>query len=188
VCHRSIVVQHLETLFQDDDKLAVACIYFNYKEHMEQTMDNLVASLLKQIFRVSGANSEKIKSLHNRHRKSSTRPTFDELSRLLELEMETYSKVFIVVDALDECREDDETCAKFLRFLRSLPENVSLMVTSRYIPSIAQGLNGMERLDIRATDKDVATYADNRINLAPQHITDLRELIVSKIVKNADGM
>jgi hypothetical protein len=188
VCHRSIVVQHLETLFQDDDKVAVACIYFNYTEQMKQTVDILVASLLKQIFRVSGANSEKIKSLHKRHRTNSTRPTFDELSKLLELEMETYSKVFIVVDALDECREDVETRAKFLRLLRFFPKNISLMVTSRYIPSIAQGLNGMERLDIRATDKDIATYADNRINLAPQHIKDLRELIINKIVKNADGM
>jgi len=45
----SIVVNHLQTLFEDNDPVAVAFVYYNYKEQADQTVSNLVATLLKQI-------------------------------------------------------------------------------------------------------------------------------------------
>src|ERR1700733_6041120 len=98
-----MVVDHLERLFADNDQVVVVCIYCNYKEQSEQRVENLAASLLKQTFRMSGENFANLKALHNRRRKSGTRPTLDELSRLLTSEVQTYSKVFIIVDALAEC-------------------------------------------------------------------------------------
>jgi ATP/maltotriose-dependent transcriptional regulator MalT len=181
-------VEHLETMFEDDDRVAVACIYCNYKEQAEQTVANLVASLLKQLIQGSHANFDKVHSLYARHRKRNSRPSLEELSRALESEIRTYSKVFVVVDALDECREDDETRAKLQNLLQSLPSNVNLMVTSRFLPLMAGNVPGAEILLIRATDEDVKTYIESRIALAPRHIKNLRETIVSKLIENFDGM
>src|SRR5271156_5095192 len=46
---RSIVVNHLQTLCEENDSVATTCIYCNYKEQAEQTVPNLVATLLKQM-------------------------------------------------------------------------------------------------------------------------------------------
>jgi hypothetical protein len=45
---RSIVVNHLQTLSEEDDSVATTFIYCNYKEQAEQTVSTL-ATLLKQI-------------------------------------------------------------------------------------------------------------------------------------------
>jgi hypothetical protein len=185
---RSIVVDHLETTFKDDDKVAVLCIFCNYKEQTEQTVLNLVASLLRQLVQGSHANLEGVKSLYTRHKNNNTRPTLDELSKMLESEIALYSKIFIVLDALDECREEDATRAKLLKTLLSLPKHVHLMVTSRNISSITREFEGMDRIDIRGTDEDVRTYIEGRIALAPRHIQNLRETIAKTILGNVDGM
>jgi ATP/maltotriose-dependent transcriptional regulator MalT len=175
-------------MFEADDKVRVICIYCNYKEQKEQTVSNLAASLLKQMVQDSCATSENVKSLYTRHKNRNTRPTLAEFSRLLGLEIRSYSRVFIVVDALDECCEEDGTRAKLLRLLRSLPANVNLMVTSRNLTSIARDFGGTDRLDIRATDDDVRTYIESRLVLAPRRIKNLQEDIVREIVGNVDGM
>lgn len=166
----------------------MACIFCNYKEQTEQTDSGLVASLLKQIVLASGANLDKVKSLYSRHKRKGTHPRLDELSTVLNSEIETYSKVFVIVDALDECREDDGTRAKFLKVLQSLPMNVNLMVTSRNLSSLARDFDGKERLDIRATHEDVKGYIESRVSLARRHIQELQGTIVSKILENVDGM
>ena len=100
-----------------------------------------------------------------------------------------YSKVFIIVDALDECREDDGTRANLLQALRSLAGTVNLMVTSRDLVSIARDFQETKHLDICANDQDVRRYIEGRIARTPRrHLKALQESIVKKIVENARGM
>ena len=106
--------------------------------------------------------------------------------------MGTFSKAFVVVDALDECT--DRTRAELLIALRSLGSNVSMLVTSRNLASIAQEFHETKHLDIRASDKDVEKYIEGRIPLEPSlqtHVDNdpsLREEIVEKITENIQGM
>jgi hypothetical protein len=127
-------VNHLQTLSAEDDSVATTFIYCNYKEQAQQTVSNLVASLLRQIVQGRRAISDDVKSFFERHRRQTSRPTLDQLKDVLISEIRTRSKVLIIVDALDECREDDTTRALLLEVLRSLPRQVNLMVTS--LPSI----------------------------------------------------
>ena len=133
---KSIVVYHLQKIFKGDN-VAVACIYCNYKEQIEQTVSNLVASLLKQIVQDRYGASDNVKSLYELHNHQSTRPTLDELTTALKSEIGAYSKVFIVIDALDEYPEDNGIRLNLLKALRSLVGTVNLMVTSRDLSSIA---------------------------------------------------
>jgi hypothetical protein len=181
-------VDHLQTLFEENDSVATAFIYCNYKEQAEHTVSNLVASLLRQMVQDSRAISDDIKSFYKRHQRRGARPTLDQLTNILISEIQTYSKVFIVVDALDECREDDETRATLLEVFRSLPGQVNLMVTSRDLPSIARDFEGTKRLHIRAKDDDIKIYIEGRIASGRRHLKQLQEVIVNRIVENAKGM
>jgi hypothetical protein len=188
VHYRSIVVNHLQTTF-GNDKIAIACIYCNYKEQTEQTVPNLVASLLKQMVQDHFTTSNTVKLLFKRHKDKRTSPTLDECMEALKSEIGTYSKVFIIVDALDECREDDGTRANLLQALRSLVGKVNLMVTSRDLVSIARDFQETKRIDILANDQDVRRYIEGRIARAPRrHLKVLQESIVRKIVENVRGM
>src|ERR1700722_2684988 len=185
---RSIVVNHLRTLSAENDSVATTFIYCNYKEQAEQTVSNLVASLLRQIVQGRRAISDDVKSFFERHQRQTSRPTLDQLQDVLISEIRTRSKVFIVVDAWDECREDDETRTLLLEVLRSLPRQANLMVTSRNLPSIGRDFKGAKRLHIRAKDDDMRAYIEGRIASGPRHLKNLQEAIVNKIVENAKGM
>src|ERR1700722_3577222 len=185
---RSIVVNRLQTLSDENDSVATTFIYCNYKEQADQTVSNLVASLLRQVVQGRRAISDDVKSFFERHRRQTSRPTLDQLTDVLISEIRTRSKVFIVVDALDECREDDETRTMLLEVLRSLPRQVNLMVTSRNLLSIGRDFEGAKRLHIRAKDDDMKIYIEGRIASGPRHLKNMQEAIMNKIVKNAEGM
>jgi hypothetical protein len=183
------VVKHLQTVFGGDSRVAITCIYLNYKEQNEQTVSNLIASLLKQMVQDQPTTSANIKAHYEYHRDRSTRPILNELIDVLKLEIETYSKVFIVVDALDEC-ERHETRENLYKVLRSFTTagTVRLLITSRAVPSIAKYFQRRERLDIQAHNHDIKKYLEGRIAAGPQHIKQLQEIIASQIVQSAEGM
>jgi hypothetical protein len=184
---RSIVVNHLKLFFKDEN-VAIVYIYCNYKERLAQTVTNLIASLLQQIVQDRSATPNLVESLYNLHNSQNTRPTLEEFLEVLNSELVTFFKIFIVIDAMDECPEDKETRANLMKALRSLAGTVNLMVTSRYFPSLAQDFREMKRLDIRANDQDVKRYVEGRIALAPRHLRNLQETIVNKVVENVRGM
>jgi hypothetical protein len=165
------------------------CIYCNYKEQALQTISNLAASLLKQLLQDRNTLSEAIKLFCKHHQDRDTHPTLDEFLEVLGSEIGMYSKVFIVVDALDECTEDYGTRANLLRALRTLPGTVNLMFTSRDLLSISRQFQGTKRLDIQAHREDLQKYVRGRIASLPRrHLIGLQEVIEDKVVKVAGGM
>jgi hypothetical protein len=177
-------VEHLQTRFDDPDVIT-AYIYCDYGQRTTQTTPILVASLLKQIVQDCRQVSENVKAFY--HRRKKARPPHFELSKVLKTEIGMYTKAFVVVDALDEFATENEFRAKFLEELRSLPDNVKLMVTSRNITSIEQLFHGASRLDIRASDEDLRRCVDDRLQ-AYGSLKHLNAIIVSKVVEKAAGM
>jgi hypothetical protein len=187
------VVDYLEQTINEQG-IGVAFIYCNYKEKTNQTAVNLVASLLKQLVQAQSVIPSKLRWLYEQHIGRNTRPTLVECSELLHMELAAYSKVFIIVDALDECDETSGARRDLITRLLRLPPNVSLMITSRDVPSIQHKLSHFCRLEIRASDADVRTYLERRIEreerLARHVEADpaLRHTILETIMKEVKGM
>lgn len=175
-------------MFKNDDRVAVTCIYCNYKEQTEQTVSNQITSLLKQLVQCTTSDFENLTSLYTRYQNLDSRPSLTEFLKSLESEIGKYRKFYIVVDALDECREDGATRAKLVKALRSLTGNVNLLFTSRNLPSLVREFSGAECLSIRATDEDVERYIASRIELGPRHVKRLQDTIITTIVESAQGM
>ena len=177
--------------FQEKD-VAITCIYCNYKEQAKQTVLELVASLLKQLVQDHPMISAQVKSLYDRHFVRGTHPAHDEFTKALRAEIARYSKIFIVVDALDELAERDQ--GYLITELRSLANVVNLMVTSRPLPSIERFFQDTKRVDILANERDVRTYIQVRTLREPRlllHVEGqqmLRESMVIKIIANVQGM
>jgi len=189
----SIVVNDLCKRFHNDATVGIAYVYCNYKQKDDQKADDLIASLLKQLTQSQSSLPKYIKSLYNSHRDRRTRPSFDEILRTLQFVTGMYSRVFIFVDALDECRLPDGSRTKLLSELFALQSNckANIFATSRFVPEITEKFEGCLSLEIRAREEDVRRYLDSRISDFPAFVlrnVDLQEEIKTEVAKAVDGM
>ena len=186
-------MDYLERFFQRED-VAIAYIYCSYKEQEDQTVVNLIASLLQQLIQSNSTISNEISSLYHDHIKKQKRPTLDQWFKLLQSEVQRFSKVFIIIDALDECPESKGTRDSFLAEIRKLQPSIHLLVTSRHIPTIECEFEKAAQVEIRARDEDVRRYLERRIKREHRLISlvkvdlALQETIINTIVEKAKGM
>lgn len=137
--------------------------------------------------------SEEIHGLYDRHLNRETRPTFTELSESLQGESRKFSTVFVVLDALDECPELQQTRAKVLSVMCKL-KTVQLIVTGRpHITDMTHTFEQAVRLDIHASNSDIEKYINGQIEMEKnlkkfKEGDELRKTIKDTIVNKVDGM
>lgn len=189
----AIVVNDLITRFRNDPTIGIAYIYFNFRQRDEQRIENLMASLLKQLARNRSFPESVKKELYDHHKKRQTRPSADEISQALQSVAALYLKVFIIVDALDECQPFNDCGSKLLSYIFDLQANTAtnLFATSRPLPEIELQFRTHLRREILATNEDVRTYLDGHMSDLPRCILnrpDIQEKIKVEIASAVDGM
>ncbi|MCJ1380180.1 hypothetical protein MMC17_003283 [Xylographa soralifera] len=128
----SIVINHLQNRCQDQH-IPVLYIFLNHKDSLDQSLPNLIGSLLKQLvqYQAPKVPSERVKKLWEAGKREEMPPSLETLKETLHAELRSFAKTYVVVDALDECLIDS-TRNELLELLHNLwVENVSLMITSR---------------------------------------------------------
>jgi len=188
----AIAVDYLWKTFQKDN-IGVASVYCNYKAQESQTTTDLVAAILKQLVQERPSFGGPVAALYERHADRRTRPSLDELLTALNSVSSCYSKVYIVLDGLDECLDSDGTRSELLAKLRSLQTkiDISLMATSRFVPKVVQFFEGFPMLEIRASDADVKQFVAGQMSQLPNCVRrniDLQVEIQDWIVQAVDGM
>jgi hypothetical protein len=124
--------------------------------------------------------------MYQSHENQHSQPTLDDITECLDVEISGCSRVFIVVDGLDELSEEDGARSEFLDALQSLKGPINLMVTSRDIPSIMLYFEEASHLIIQANDEDVRGYVRSRI--PKWYPKDLGETVVDDIANSTAGM
>lgn len=188
-----IVVEDLTTRFQHNKHIGIVYLYCNFRRQHEQKVEDLLASLLKQLTQGQSSLPDTIRSLYNSHQDKRTRLSFDEISRALQSVITIYSRVFIVIDTLDECQVSYNCRERFLSELFSLQTKygATLFATSRFIPEITEKFRGSISLEIQASEHDVRRYIDGYISNLPSFIRrspEFQEEVKTEIVKAVDGM
>jgi hypothetical protein len=189
----SIVVDDLCKRFRNDMTIGITYIYCNFRRRDEQKIEDLLASLLKQVAQGQSPLPRSVKDLYAQHKANRTRPSFDEISRTLYSVAAMYSRVFIVVDALDECQASDGSWGRFLSEVFSVQAKTgaSVFATSRSIPEITKVFEGSITLEIRASDDDVQRYLSEKMSHLRPFVSKnftLQEEVKGEIIKAADGM
>lgn len=189
----SVVVENLHTQFQNQSHIGVAYLYCNFRQQDKQNAKDLLASLLKQLARALSSLPDSVKFLHNEHKINQTRPTFQELLRTLHSVAAIYSRVFIVVDGLDEYQASGGCLSAFLSEIFSLQARVgvSFFATSRPIPNIEEKFKGCLVREILASEEDIRRYVDGHMSQLPNFVLmrpDLQEEIKTEITRAVEGM
>ncbi|KAJ7589373.1 hypothetical protein C8J56DRAFT_784706, partial [Mycena floridula] len=193
----SIIVEHLRSAILQP-KIAVICIYCDYRQQEAQTPIQLLGSVLKQLAQQHPVLSDHLLALHKKYPSQGDHPSIDEVFKALQAEVSLYSQVYIVVDALDESSESNQARELFFstdpQGLWSLPDHVHLLVTSRDMLSISQEFNNIARIPIRAHDEDLETYirgritTDKKLKRLVKEDVKLTTEIMEKVSLKAAGM
>ncbi|QYS98021.1 ANK_REP_REGION domain-containing protein [Trichoderma simmonsii] len=168
----AILVNYLVEKYRDDNTVGVAYLYYNFKRQQEQEVDRMIATLIKQLAQNSSPFPEVVHQLRDRHTPMRSRPFLKELSDTLTSLIQSFSRVFILIDALDEGNDSDRT--RLLGEIFNLQEKTSLnfFVTSRPINDIAADFKSSISREISPTQHDVFQFLNARMSELPQFVRD----------------
>jgi hypothetical protein len=188
----AIVIDYLKKLFQDNNSIGIAYIYCNFQRQDEQKVDDLLLNLLKQLSQGYSPLPISVRDLYRKHKKERSRPSFEEISNTLHSVAAKFARVFIVVDALDECRIADGSLSRFLREISKLQTNsiTNIFATSRPNDEISSIFGRSLSLKISATDKDILEYLNAQISLRQSDIidNDVQTMISRSVLQMAHRM
>jgi hypothetical protein len=148
----------------------------------------LLSQLLKQNTKSNIPESETF-DLFDRHDAKATYPTIGELETTLYKVVNNLSKVFIVIDALDELA-DREGIIDFLSSLTMLDGNFKVFVASRRDNDLEAAFGSFGNIAITSNniEADIEQYVRYRIgSFGWADVPDL-DGIVQELVRRADGM
>ncbi|EEU34232.1 uncharacterized protein NECHADRAFT_85502 [Fusarium vanettenii 77-13-4] len=201
----TIIIRHIIKLQKEmtrEKSIGLAYIYCDYMAEDQSALD-YVGALLRQLVNLSEEVSPEVVTLYKDHQPGSSPPStlLEGYGLALETEIRRFESVYIVVDALDECRDDDEgefqpcTRARVLQTLGSLGDKIHVLFTSRDerpAVSLPDPTMPIAIMKVLATENDIRTYVQARIegSQSLKHNTDsgLREDIKKTVAKKAAGM
>ncbi|KAL2846030.1 nucleoside phosphorylase domain-containing protein [Aspergillus pseudodeflectus] len=163
----AIVIDDLHQRLRHKQDVGIVYIYCNYQRQEEQTLHDLL--------------------LDEGLRQLKTQPSLGEVANDIHSLSDLYDRLFIVVDALDECQTANNCRTKFINELLSLQSrhNATIFATSRLINDVAERFQQATLLEIRANPEDVGVFlAANMANLPAQYQDSIKTAIPEAI----DGM
>jgi hypothetical protein len=171
---------------------AVLQFYFDFNDIDKQSHEKMICSLLMQLFTDHDPTASLYTSCLNGQRK----PTIEALLETLREVVRNFPRVFLILDALDECAEREE----LLSALTSITDwklGMHILVTSRREADIGEVLNQIapSKICIQSTlvNNDIRDYVRERLNNDPKlkrwkKNETVREEIETTLMEKAGGM
>ncbi|KAK4224251.1 hypothetical protein QBC38DRAFT_24376 [Podospora fimiseda] len=196
----SLIIDHLEQTVPSNGTRTFAYIYCEYQQRNSQTPLVLVSSLLEQVLRRGNFSPlpQELNTLYKLCTKHDTRPTLAQLTKLFRAVCSSYTTIHVVLDALDECADSDDSAPAFVAAVRALGPNIRLLCTSRFFTAFEGYFQDAQTLEITAHSDDIRTFLESRLQLEgsnrsriAKHVRAdpaLKEEIIKAIVEESRGM
>lgn len=192
----SLVIDHLRRTAPE--KTVVVYAYCDAGKRDQQKGVHILASLLRQLIEASPNMPECVQRFHskNKGRQLGSVSAREFTDALIDTAL-LFSRVYVVIDALDESEDLSNLLPEISRMQQEVKANV--LVTSRPDKRIEAMFDQYSSLEIRASDEDVSWYLEKRIaqhdvmkdelgEYAAEAKAALRETVKEKIMKVSDGM
>jgi hypothetical protein len=127
----------------------------------------MIRSLIMQLSTQNGIIPEPVRSAFESCANGQRQPTTDALLETLHYLIQDYQKVFLILDALDECAERLDLLS-VLKQIVSWKSGICILVTSRKEADIGENLDliGPKKICIQSNlvDNDIRAYVRERLN------------------------
>jgi hypothetical protein len=174
-----------------------ACIYvyFDHKQREAQTLKSILAGILEQLARKTNILRCEIEdNMENGRECLSEKYLLNVILTTIRSQFKEPGRVFMVVDALDECSDLDS----FLGACKKMPREVHMLFTSRPGDHFRNAIKPDDELEITADVGDVRRYIQNTFaeRLELQRMIDAEqrvdpsfsERVFQTIVEKSQGM
>ncbi|KAM5526673.1 hypothetical protein FOXYSP1_20914 [Fusarium oxysporum f. sp. phaseoli] len=185
----------LDHLLQTNTHTTLA-FFFDFSDPRKQKLEDLLRSLADQLYHTGNEAARRLDSLFTSHDDGRRQPDTGALSACVDTMIQIAGKVFIIIDALDECTKREE----LLHWIRGLASsNAQLLVTGRpeaefqgEIPRSFDERNCV-LLDKQAVNTDIRSYVNATLEqkrdfvdkkLSQGTLDEIRD----KVGDGADGM
>ena len=193
---RSAIIQYLISQYSDSH---VAYFYFDFKDVTKQDVLSLLAVLVIQVAQYLETFPEILLELYRRHSLRDSNhpaiPTVSELIDALVTVINLHEDYFVLIDALDECRERPLLLEIISTLIHRTTSQCRVLCTSRWELEI-QAL--MDSLPVNVVairphqvDSDVSLFVravlqdDERLRC---HRQGIKDLILEKLLEGSQGM
>jgi len=190
--HRSLVVDKLvESVV--DESIGMAYIYLDYADRKAQTADSVISSLVKQLS-LQRKSSDNVQQLYDDCKKGKCRPDADSLGATLRTICKHFKRVFLILDALDECEE--KVRKSILSPLHGLDKSICrFFLTSRpHLSDLQRDFCGSPQIEIKANHSDIKLLIrkgienNTMLSVLVEENEHLEETIGNEIVQHAKDM
>ncbi|KAF2874211.1 ankyrin repeat-containing domain protein [Massariosphaeria phaeospora] len=196
-CGKSIlcssVVDDVQEHCRDDPDWVMAYFYFDFNDAEFQDPDAMIKSLITQLFRYSIQTSVEVDKHYDSCEKGRLKPSPTAALDILRLLIEEHPGTYIVLDALDECKQRDDLLRVLSTMLQWNAASLHLLVTSREEPEIVEALESLVAkknaicLQNNDVEKDVQVYIQDRLGKWEKH-RKMHQEIETKLCKHAEGI
>ena len=159
-----------------------------------QTPEQLIGSIIWQLAQRLSSIPTPLIQQYEYHKAKGTHPKASDLFEVLVSINDAFSKMYIIIDALDELPTPTRRIFFQQVFrLQIFSGKVNLFATSRLEPGIVTRFRGQPFLEIRdrSTDDDLIRYIDESIALLPafvQEDLELQKRIKESVLEASNGM
>jgi hypothetical protein len=183
------VIDNLEK--QIAQHMGLAYIYCDYRDQKEQTTENILGAILKQLLARLAEIPEAVWKLYEERVRQGKPLSLTDAVDLLRITCAQFTTAYICLDALDELRD----LHGLLQSLRDRASFLKIFITGRphIRETIQQYFKEAQIIPIKAQESDIRLYIEHAIggpdDKEPDAMDDeLRRAILKKVVASAEGM
>lgn len=178
--------------------------FFDFNNPDKQSLESVVRSLIIQLYYAQKDTQQPLDSLFASCKEGETQPSCESLCKLLSQMIEKVEQLWIVLDALDECRtrkgSPTEGLLSWIRHLVTCErKSVHLLVTSRPEQDIRSGLSDLIHeennivLKSNLVSDDIGAFIHTKVREEDglkrwQNSPEIQNEIITVLMQKANGM
>jgi len=194
----STIIEEIKQTTSITKGVQIAYFFFDFNDPAKQTMDGMLRSLIFQLsvsVEVIPKALEELYTKHNKNIGSVTSPTINEWTSILLGLLSERERFYIVIDALDECLEEEVLIESIKALVSKSTESTRWLFTRRTSEEASSNLLTTNirsiRIESSSVDHDIATYLHATLENDPKLRSfppNAKKLIRSEIQSKARGM
>ncbi|KAM3414332.1 hypothetical protein BST61_g10979 [Cercospora zeina] len=191
----STAIEDIRAYCNDTDDVGYAVFYCSFSDSRKQSTRDILLSIVAQVcWKEPGlAMLQNVFDTHNRKT-----PSAEEVEKILLTTLRVYRICYLMVDALDECPEDNDNRRGVLELLARLLHNASnirILAASRDESNIRSSMQASEAvqltIDTHVVDADIRKYISAEISRdsgLSRLSSQVKAQIEDTLTNRADGM
>ena len=180
----STTIEHVKHLCSNVSDVGYAYFYFTFRDELKQTTEGFLRSVIVQLSAQRPSLPEEVRNLYDVHIKQQHEPTVRNLTQVLVSLLQTFRKTHLMIDALDECSEQEAMLDLISQILTADPHSgkTSVVIASRLERAIEIILQEIVTDSIciqsKVIEADIRVLVQNRLSHDPRmkrHSNSIKE-------------